>query len=257
VAEAWRHGGFAQVDKLFARPPQSTHQVLHPAAWVAGEEPAKLSPPPLPPGAKLLARGKMGELGTRLALEACLDPSVGREFVPSWAGDAFAIYELHGHAELIWESEWSGGGAENIANLLRLLAPCWREQEGVAQEVHIGRKGKPRRSLPRPGRPRRPPALSLSSCPDPRLQLAQLPLVASSDAERGEPAEGLQPRPHPIVLGWAHGRTPPVARGGAGRRVHQKEPPASVWTGAPLRSQRPLRWTLFLETAGEGQRWST
>jgi hypothetical protein len=83
----------------------------------------------------------MGELGARLALEACLDPSVGSEFVPSWAGDSFVIYQRHGHAELLWESAWSGEAAQNVVNLLRLLAPCWQEQEGVAQEVHIGRRG--------------------------------------------------------------------------------------------------------------------
>jgi hypothetical protein len=141
VAEAWRRGGFPEVDKMFARPPRSTHQVLHPEAYFQKEEPVALAPLPLPPEAKLLARGKLGELGARLALEACLDPSVGSEFVPSWAGDAFAIYQLHGHAEVLWESAWSGAAAQNVANLLRLLAPCWQEQEGVAQEVHIGRRG--------------------------------------------------------------------------------------------------------------------
>lgn len=141
VAEAYRRGGFAQVDKLFARPPQSTHQVLHPEAYFAGEEPVAVPPPALPQGAKLLARGRMGELGARLALETCLDPEVGRDFVQSWAGDAFLIYELHGHAELIWESAWKGDVSENLANLLRLLAPCWSEQKGVSGEVNIVKKG--------------------------------------------------------------------------------------------------------------------
>lgn len=141
VAEAYKRGGFAQVDKLFARPPQSSHQVLHPDAYFAGEEPVAVPPPALPQGAKLMARGRMGELGARLALETCLDPDVGRDFMPSWAGDAFVVYELHGHAELIWESAWKSDVAENVANLLRLLAPCWSEQKGVAGEVNIAKKG--------------------------------------------------------------------------------------------------------------------
>jgi hypothetical protein len=141
VAEAYGRGGWAQVDKLFARPPVSSHQVLHPEAYFAGEEPLAVPPPALPSGAKLLARGRMGELGARLALETCLDPEVGRDFVQSWAGDAYVVYELHGHAELIWESAWSAGVAENVANLLRLLAPCWSEQKGVAGEVNIVKKG--------------------------------------------------------------------------------------------------------------------
>jgi hypothetical protein len=141
VAEAYKRGGFPQVDKLFANPPRTTHQVLHPGAYFGGEQPVPVPPPALPAGAKLLARGRMGELGTRLALEACLDPAVGREFTPSWAGDAYAIYQAHGHAELIWETAWSGAAAQNAANLFRLLAPCWQEQRGVAQEVRITRRG--------------------------------------------------------------------------------------------------------------------
>ena len=141
VAEAWRRGGFAQVDKLFQKPPQSTHQVLHPEAYFAGEEPATMPQPPLPAGAKLLARGKMGELGARLAFQACLDPEVGREFVPAWLGDSFTVYELHGHAELIWQTAWTGTKAENVANLLQLMEPCWAEQKGVAPETHVARKG--------------------------------------------------------------------------------------------------------------------
>ncbi|HEY2029729.1 MAG TPA: DUF6782 family putative metallopeptidase [Myxococcales bacterium] len=141
VAEAWRRGGFAQVDKLFARPPQSTHEVLHPAAYFAAEQPMNVKMPAAPAGAKVLARGKLGELGSRLVLEACLDPAVGREFVPAWAGDAFVVYQANGHAELVWESAWSGETAQNIANLLRLVEPCWQEQRGVAAQVHIVRKG--------------------------------------------------------------------------------------------------------------------
>jgi hypothetical protein len=141
VAEAYKRGGFAQVDKLFANPPQSTHQVLHPEAYFAGEAPVPVPQPALPRGAKLLARGRMGELGTRLALEACLDPAVGRDFTPSWAGDAFAVFETRGHVELIWETAWSSDSAQNAANLFRLLAPCWQEQPGIAQEVRISKKG--------------------------------------------------------------------------------------------------------------------
>jgi hypothetical protein len=141
VVEAWKQGGFPQLDKLFARPPQSTHEVLHPEAYFARDQGVAVAPPPLPKEARLLARGRMGELGTRLALAACLDPAVAAELSPAWAGDAYAIYEVQGRAELIWESAWSAGKAENVANVLPLLAPCWREQRGIAQEVRMGRKG--------------------------------------------------------------------------------------------------------------------
>ena len=49
VAEVHRRGGFALVDKMFRKPPLTTHQVLHPDAYLAGELPARVPFPPGPP----------------------------------------------------------------------------------------------------------------------------------------------------------------------------------------------------------------
>jgi hypothetical protein len=137
VAEAYRRGGFAEVNKLLANPPKSTHEVLHP---YAADPPVAVPMPGVPAGAKLLARGRLGELGARLAFEACLDPAAIGDVVPSLAGDAYSIYERHGHVELLWASAWSEDAAQSAVNLLHLLTPCWSEQRGVAQEARIARK---------------------------------------------------------------------------------------------------------------------
>ena len=129
VAEAYRRGGFALVDRMFKNPPVSTHQILHPDAYFAGETPA-LVPPPVPPaGTRAIATGRMGELGSRLALETCVEKEVLKEFVPRWAGDAYTIVEGPKNAlSLLWTTAWSSGVAGNVSNVMKLVQPCWQEQ---------------------------------------------------------------------------------------------------------------------------------
>ena len=129
VAEAYRRGGFPMVDKMFRNPPVSSHQVLHPEAYFAGEQPAAVPMPVPPPGTRLIASGRMGELGTRVALETCVEKDVVKEFAPRWAGDAYTIVEgPKGALSLLWTTAWSGGVAPNVTNVMKLVQPCWQEQ---------------------------------------------------------------------------------------------------------------------------------
>ena len=43
VAEVYRRGGFPLVDRMFANPPASSHQILHPEAYFSGEGPVSLT----------------------------------------------------------------------------------------------------------------------------------------------------------------------------------------------------------------------
>jgi hypothetical protein len=126
VVETYRRGGWPLVDRLFAHPPASTHQLLHPEAYFAGEWPAHVAVPLAPPGTRVVSTGRMGELGARLSLEQCVDPQVVKDFVAHWAGDAYAIVEGQDkRLGLVWSTVWSGDVSANIANLLKLEQPCW------------------------------------------------------------------------------------------------------------------------------------
>jgi hypothetical protein len=128
VAEVYRRGGFELVDQMFEHAPGSTHQVLHPEAYLAGELPARVAYPAPPPGTQTIATGRMGELGARLALQVCVDEQVARDFAQHWAGDAYTI--VRGPQQsiaLVWSTNWSGDGARQFANLLGMQSPCWEE----------------------------------------------------------------------------------------------------------------------------------
>lgn len=129
VAEGYRRGGFPLVDRMFRNPPASVHQVLHPDAYFAGEAPAGVPRPAPPPGTRVIASGRMGELGTRLALETCVDKEVLKELIPRWAGDAYTVVEGHkGALSLLWTTAWSGGVATNVSNVMKLMQPCWEDR---------------------------------------------------------------------------------------------------------------------------------
>jgi len=128
VAEVHRRGGFALVDKMFQRPPLTSHQVLHPEAYLSGEQPARVPYPAAPPGMQVLSSGRMGELGTRLALQVCVDEQVARDFAQHWAGDAYTVVRgpLDG-VSLVWSTAWSRDGARQFGTLLGMQSPCWQE----------------------------------------------------------------------------------------------------------------------------------
>src|SRR6266404_100351 len=130
VAEAYQRGGFAVVDRMFKNPPATLHQVLHPEAYFAGERPAPIASPKAPEGTRVLASGRMGELGTRMALETCVDREVVRELTPRWAGDAYTVVEgpAKGSVSLLWTTAWSGGVSGNVSNVMKLVQACWQDQ---------------------------------------------------------------------------------------------------------------------------------
>ena len=128
VAEVHRRGGFELVDKMFERPPSSTHQVLHPEAYLSGEEPARVPYPAPPPGMRAVSSGRMGELGARLALQVCVDEQVAREVAQHWAGDAYTIVRAPADAiALVWSTAWSGESGRQFGTLLGMQSPCWQE----------------------------------------------------------------------------------------------------------------------------------
>lgn len=113
VQGIYEKGGWAAVDQLYANPPDSTSQILHPELYTAGVEPVAISVPPVPPsltGWRLTMQDTLGELQLRIWLEG--NGSAGASTsqaaaVASWAGDRVGLYEgPDGQWAVVLRTQW-------------------------------------------------------------------------------------------------------------------------------------------------------
>ena len=92
-----KSSGWAGFTGVFARPPASTQQILHPDLYFANKVPApvKLELPASVPGADwvLLEEDLLGELGWKEVLKQFLDKSRAESTAAAWDGDAYATFE--------------------------------------------------------------------------------------------------------------------------------------------------------------------
>jgi hypothetical protein len=127
--------GWAGVDALFERPPDSTEQVLHPEKLVGAErdEPSPLSRDNeyyarvLGEPWKLVRANTLGELGTRVFFETFLPAEKKPEaakVAAGWDGDRYFVYEGPGGSlALMWFTIWdSAQDADEFAAALKTLA---------------------------------------------------------------------------------------------------------------------------------------
>lgn len=92
-----QRAGWKEFWDVFAKPPVSTQQILHPELYLKGVIP---EPVVLPDLTKSLGKGwrrldenVMGEFGVRGILKQFLDEERAAALAPAWAGDRYAIYE--------------------------------------------------------------------------------------------------------------------------------------------------------------------
>ena len=127
-------GGWAAVDKVYANPPASTSQILHPQLYADGVAPVAVAVPAVPPalasGWKLTMQDTLGELQLRIWLEGESPDSAGSTAAAAatsgWGGDRVGLYEGPNGAWAVllhtaWRSE-AGATAFSAAADQRLTA---------------------------------------------------------------------------------------------------------------------------------------
>ncbi|WP_437629591.1 hypothetical protein [Sorangium sp. So ce854] len=128
VADIYRAGGFPLVNHLYARPPASTEQVLHPQKYLDGEPVVPVRAPEAPPGYRTIGSEPLGELQTRIVLERCVPAAEARIAAEGWGGDAFSVLSdgAQGVA-LLWSTAWdTERDAAEFEAALRGDPGCWR-----------------------------------------------------------------------------------------------------------------------------------
>jgi hypothetical protein len=96
VARVRARQPWSAVDALWASPPQSSEQVLHPEKYVAREAPVPV-PPPAPlrafaGGWREDASDVLGELGARVWLAAAVPDAVAERAAAGWGGDRATLF---------------------------------------------------------------------------------------------------------------------------------------------------------------------
>jgi hypothetical protein len=108
-------GGWAAVDRAFGRDaPVSTEQIMHPGKYAAGERPARARlggryRDELPAGARVVAKGDLGEFDTGQFLLEANGRRRSEEAAAGWGGSTFALWRLPGEEDLLamawtWDS---------------------------------------------------------------------------------------------------------------------------------------------------------
>ncbi len=97
TASALRNVGWSALPGLFAKPPLSTQQILHPALYKSGKVPRTISVPSFekwigPDWAKL-EDDSMGEFGWQEVLKQFIDAESATKLAERWEGDHYIVYE--------------------------------------------------------------------------------------------------------------------------------------------------------------------
>ena len=148
TGSAFMAGGFPLVDRMFAHPPQTTAQIIHPQVYTQGRQAVPVPVPAIPAGWKPITDGSMGELGTRAVLEVCSTRAEAETAAASWRGDRFVVAERpDGRLGLVWQlALGSPGETTTLARRLLAQRTCWDKVRGdgngaVGEQVQVLPRG--------------------------------------------------------------------------------------------------------------------
>ncbi len=97
--------GWADFPKVFAQPPVSTQQILHPDLYLSSYAPKPVSLPDLlgkvPADFKKLDENILGEFGVKEILKQFLGENRAARLALAWSGDRYAIFENQKNKQLL------------------------------------------------------------------------------------------------------------------------------------------------------------
>jgi transcriptional regulator of met regulon len=123
--------GRKSFDEIFARPPRSTQQILHPKTYIEDEKPVDVDPPSLDKKEyKVINDGSVGEFDHSMLLRQFVPDKDGRVAASHWRGGAFRLYEhkREKYPVLSYASEWSSPEAARQVFTLyqRVMKGKWK-----------------------------------------------------------------------------------------------------------------------------------
>jgi hypothetical protein len=145
VQGIYNKGGWEAVNQLYANPPDSTSQILHPDLYTRHVEPVALTVPAVPSsltGWKLTMQDTLGELALRVWLESKSSEGTNgpSAAVSSWAGDRVGLYEgPNGDWAVAIHTAWSTAAGRDAFNLAaaQTLAGLGRQYRICGDSTHV------------------------------------------------------------------------------------------------------------------------
>jgi hypothetical protein len=136
--EVMRRWGLDGLDYIYAHPPVSSEQVMHPKkCWEWRDFPVQIElPETLPGGWKQTSLECVGEAGLA-ALLGCQFTNLNRglELARGWDGDHVGLFEgAGGHRLLLWASSWDS------TNAAGRYAGAWLKERQVAHRATVTRR---------------------------------------------------------------------------------------------------------------------
>ncbi len=146
VSDIYRAGGFELVNQLYASPPTTTEQVLHPEKYLAGETQRSFKPLPAQPGHSVVVGDVLGEFQTRVLLARCNDPSSADKAAAGWDGDRFEILSGEGGGLVVaWSTAWDTEDDAREFEAAVAKSSCWSDNDlegkSVTRSVSVRRSG--------------------------------------------------------------------------------------------------------------------
>jgi len=119
VSAVYDEGGWDAVDAVYANPPISTEQVLHPEKYFSGEEPidVRMSDPSatLGPGWAVLDDDTFGEFQISILLDTsdAISDEEAQDAAAGWGGDRYVVVGDEDQTAIYWATEWDSADDAN------------------------------------------------------------------------------------------------------------------------------------------------
>src|SRR6266404_1420399 len=150
-AAVLKPSGWAALPGIFAKPPVSTQQIMHPSLYNSGKVPSPLSLPSLEKTLGLdwvkLEENSMGEFGWKEVLKQFLGEARAKPLSAAWDGDRYAVYEQKQtkHLLLITSAlRWKVEIARYSSNLIKNCSgrPCRSNRKYSLRRSRKSRRGR-------------------------------------------------------------------------------------------------------------------
>jgi hypothetical protein len=131
--------GWSAMPRVFARPPVSSQQIMHPALYKTGKTPAVVTLPAIDNllGADYakLEDNVLGEFGWKEVLQQFLDEKRATPLAAAWEGDRYVVFEQKNTKHLVLVTHLRLAGEEQAARFFGQYSEALEKKHGDRRDL--------------------------------------------------------------------------------------------------------------------------